>query len=426
LLDGTGRRALSAGPAVVRTAALGAGRTPLVTPASSLTVRGARLCTEISFDPAVACLDPADFTALSPHFAPFFPVSPEAGRLAVDLTWAVAGHEARMRPARPVSVAGDSSVALRIIVPPNTTGTRFGVALTDRRGRRAELGDVTVDGLPATGSMTAYWAQEVRVPLAAARGLDLAHVTELRLVARTGAGQAWLLDAWGWRAGTPAPRPVALPRIDLGETTVAEGAAGVRTATMPVIVTGRGTGQLRWWMDDPGSSRTVSRLVTVHPGDRRVTIPISWTGDSRWGGDDVLGIEAKAVRGVVVGDSRGSLTVREGGTLAWRIAVSARTEEPITVSYAVRPPATGPELSTADVDPGWLRAHALAEPLPARPLSQVRLALRVTVDPATGFAVLRIPTITDRRTEPDERVRLVGRAGLLPPTTDLRGTVTGG
>jgi hypothetical protein len=444
LLDGTGVRLGSAGVAVVRTEALGAGRTPLVTPQASLVVDGARLCREVSTDPATACLDPADSTEVSPHFAPFYPVSTEVDRLAVDLTWSAAGQAALLQPARPVSVTGDSAVALRIIVPPNTAGTRFGVAVTDRQGRHADLGDVAVDGLPATAGMTGYWGQEVRVPLGAAHRLDLGHITALRLVPRTATGQAWLLDAWGWRAGTPAPRPVALPRIDLGAATVAEGGAGTRTVLMPVTVNGRGTGQVRLWTVGRAPSRTVSRLVTVHPGDRRIAIPATWTGDSLWGAGEFRGIEAKAVHGVVVGTSQGGVTIRdddplpavtvtpiagrvaEGGTLAWRFTLSARIEDPITLSYSARPPAGGAELSAADIDPHWWRAHGVTEPVPALALSRVRLSLQVTLDPAARSTDLEIPTIADRAAEPDERVRLAGRRGVLPVTADLRGTVLNG
>jgi hypothetical protein len=307
MLDGSGAGAPSAGPAVVLSDALGAGRSPLLVPGATVVVHGARLCTEVTDDPVTACLG----TGTSPHFVPFHPVTREVGRLAVALTWTVAGRAASLRPARPQSVAGESAVDLRIIVPPNTTGTRFGVAVADREGRRADLGDVSVNGLPAGRGAAGYWGQEVRVPLAPARRLDLAHIAELRLTPRTASGHAWLLDAWGWRPGLPAARPVALPRVDVGALVVPEGDAGIRTATAPITVSGRGTGTVRLWVVDPDTSVSVSRLITVHPGDRTIRVRVTWSGNTRRNADGVRRVLAKAVHGLVVGTAQGSITIRD-------------------------------------------------------------------------------------------------------------------
>jgi hypothetical protein len=289
LLDGSGARAASAGPAVVHDDALGAGRTPLVLPGPAVVIRGARLCIEVAV--TAACLGAGE----SPNFARFAPVDPESGRFAIALAWSKAGGVASLRPPRPLSLAGDSAVDLRIIVPPNTAGTRFGVVIVDRDGRHANLGDVSLDGLPADGRMAAYWGQEVRVPLT--DGVDRWHVAELRLIARTRSGRAWLLDAWGWRPGLPAVMPVALPRIDLGSGVIS---AGRRRATVPVTVSGAGSGTIRLWV--AGRSELASRLVTVHAGER--SIPVPWMRSAS------LTVLAKAVRGVLVGRSRGRLRIR--------------------------------------------------------------------------------------------------------------------
>ena len=129
-------------------------------------------------------------------------------------------------------------------MPPNTTGTRLGVAVTDDRGRRVKLGEVVVDGLPGSDFATPYWAREVRVPL---KGLT--SIAELDLTPRTARGSALLIDAWGWRAGSPAPRPAALPRVDIGGLTVGAGSFGSRIYRVPVRVTGRGDGRVRVFLD---------------------------------------------------------------------------------------------------------------------------------------------------------------------------------
>ncbi|WP_212808421.1 hypothetical protein [Micromonospora endophytica] len=201
LLDGTGRRAPSADPARVLSHALGGNRTPLVIPQESTTFSGgARLCDQVTFDDTRSCLDPADPQSQLAHFVPFLGAAPEPDRHAVALSWSTANRPIRVAPARPVTVAGARDLALRVIVPPNTTGTRFGVSVVGPDGRRHPLGEVRLDGLPGTGNTTSYWAQEVRVPLRGAPD----RVAAIELTPRTATGQAWLLDAWGWQPGTPA------------------------------------------------------------------------------------------------------------------------------------------------------------------------------------------------------------------------------
>jgi hypothetical protein len=283
LLDGTGAAAPSAGSALVLAEALGGGRTPLFVPARSDVVRGARLCLEVT-----TCLGRHD-EVRCPHFVPLEPAATDPGRLAVALRWTAAGHAVSLRPAAAASVTGDSAVAMRIVVPPDAPATRFAVSVTDRYGRRAALGDVTVTGLPATAVTTAYWGQEVRVPLTAAAGLDRGHLTELRLTPETRAGAAWLLDAWGWRPGTPPPAATGLPRVDVA-------AAVVRRGEVVIPVTGRGAGLVRIFL---AGRTTTSQLVALHPGGGPITVRLD-----RRRPEMVL---AEAVRGAVVGSARRTL-----------------------------------------------------------------------------------------------------------------------
>ncbi|HEX2772529.1 MAG TPA: hypothetical protein VHN18_08890, partial [Micromonosporaceae bacterium] len=275
LLDGSGVRAPSAGPARVLSHAVGAARTPAVVPDHSLRVNGSgRLCEQVDPDPARSCLEPQGFGSPSPHFVPFGWLADEPGRYAVAMTWSAPGQAATLRPARPQPVRG--TLALRIAVPPNSTGTRFAVAATDSRGRRADLGEVRIDGLPGTDFVRPYWGQEVRVPL---KGLT--SIAELRLIPRGAAGSAWLIDAWGWQPGTPPPQPAVLPRIDIGSLAVDEGDSGTRTHYVPVKVTGHGHGQVRVFVYDHWTGESTSWVARVRPGDRTIPVPIRVTGDTR-------------------------------------------------------------------------------------------------------------------------------------------------
>ncbi|MEU8236359.1 hypothetical protein AB0C12_42775 [Actinoplanes sp. NPDC048967] len=438
LLDGTGVRAPSADPARVLSHAVGAGRTPAVLPDELPAVTGhGRLCEQVDPDPGRACLPPAEggFWGRSPHFVGLDMADDEPGRYAIEMTWAKPGEATGVRPVRPRPVAGD--LALRLIVPPGSTGTRIGVVATDRHGRSADLGTVTLDGLPYSANLPRYWAQEVRLPL---RGLT--SLAELRLVPRSAGGTAWLIDAWGWRPGLPAPRPVALPRIDAEDLTVDENDAGERTVQVPVRVTGRGAGRVRLILADSSTGRTRSWVAAVRPGRSTVPVPFTVEGDRLYGSDRSLVVKVKALRGVQVGSWIGRVRVRdddppprvtvepvddsvtEGDTLRWRITVSDTIEGRIYVDATFRPPGTEPQLSTTDVPPDWLTEAGGQEAEPSRPLSDLEhFGVWTQLTPDRLAAELTVPTIADELPEPVERIRLA-LSGSGHGLADL-GTVTG-
>ncbi|MET8150506.1 hypothetical protein ACIBSW_03500 [Actinoplanes sp. NPDC049668] len=295
LLDGSGVRARSADPARVLSHALGAGRTPAALPAPGVHVTGGRICAQVGRDPARSCLH--GWTTGSPHFATYRDIRPEAGRYALELAWSAPGTPVTMRPVSPAALAGARALALRLIVPPNTTGTRLGVALVDPGGARTGLGDVSLDGLPGSAATAAAWAQEVRVPLGGFRG----RVAEIELTPRTAGGRAVLLDAWGWRPGTPGARAAPLTRVDLGE--------GVRGWRIPAQVTGRGHGRVRLFLTD-GAAAVRSWMATVRPGMRAVAVPVAVRAGLRLSRDRRYGLNARAVHGTLVGDDQGELLVK--------------------------------------------------------------------------------------------------------------------
>ncbi|BCJ50339.1 hypothetical protein Asp14428_18140 [Actinoplanes sp. NBRC 14428] len=161
LIDGTGVSAPSAGPARVLSHAIGAARRPVIIPGPDLNVEGARLCEQVTGDLSRACQPRGeDEPPRSPHFMGYNYMEAEPGRWAVQLQ---AGKPAVLTPPQAAEAAG--GLAMRLIVPPNTTGNTFDVAVTDRSGRRVDLGAVSVDGLPGTRNTASQWAREVRVPL---------------------------------------------------------------------------------------------------------------------------------------------------------------------------------------------------------------------------------------------------------------------
>ena len=433
LVDGSGVRAPSADPARVLSHAVGGARTPFVIPdAATTTSGGARVCKNATVDAASACVEP-QVSWREPHFVTFNGIVEDPDRFAVVLS-----GPGVVSPARPVSLAGSQSLALRLIVPPNSTGSRFDIAVTDSQGRRASLGSVSLDGLPDTEVTSGLWAQEVRVPLPP-HGIDLNAVASLEI---TG-GEAWLIDAYGWRTGLPDPRPVALPRIDVGIMTVEEGDAGTREYQVPVSVSGDSARTVRLFVDQE-NGELAPTLVTVQPGQHTIRIPFEVTGNTRWSTGDDRVVLARAMQGTVSGGYVGGLIVRnddpepvvtitpdpdsvaEGGVLRWTATSSAVADSPLIRFGVPLAPTEGPELSSTDVDPAWFFQNTFGqEPEPSRPLSTTNLQ-PVMFIPAGGLtSELTVPTVVDNETEPAEHIRL--RLMTWPPggpEQEIIGTVT--
>ncbi|MEU6486141.1 hypothetical protein [Streptomyces sp. NPDC046887] len=430
LVDGTGRRAPSADPARVLSHAVGAGRGAGLLPDGAVTVAGGgRLCDAVAPGRS-ACLR-ENAPGQSPHFARWVPEH-EAGRRAVALSWKKPGTATRVAPAKPLSAKGAESLALRLAVPPNSSGTTFDVAVKDAAGKRAVLGNVRVDGLPGTDRTASYWAQEVRVPLTAAvrARLDLAKVASLELVPRSGSGQALLIDAWAWRPGTPAVSSAALTRVDIGRLTVKEGDSGVRTYQVPVRTTGKGKGTVRLYVVDSATGKTTGRVVQVGPGTEGIKVQMKVKGNKRYGWDEAQTMVVKAVQGAVVGSESGGVlaknddpmpkvtvrpvaaSVTEGAALTWRASLSAPADVDISAFGKLEPVTGGrPELSTADVDREWLAELVGEVPGTPVPLSRLDASLWLNIPAGQTSGELTVPTVKDTVAEPVEHVRIAALRG---------------
>lgn len=414
LLDGSGVRAPSAGPARVLSHAVGGARTPALVPDPSTGITGARLCQAVARAKADACLTGDEPERRSPHFVRFAGVDDEPGRYAIRLDGT---GTATLRPPAPASLAGAQQLALRLIAPPNTTGNRYGVAITDGAGQRVDLGEVSVDGLPPYRT-SAHWAQEIRVALPRPVG----ELAALELTPRQD-GSAWLVDAWGWQPGLPAPAPQRPSRVDVGRIAVVEGDSGTTTHQVPVEVSGQASGQVRFFLTDGVTGEQRSWVADITPSTRHIDVPVEVPGDTVYGGDRTWYLYAKAVRNTVVGVYDGGLDVREndpfptvtvepseataaeGEPLTWTIRLSVPAATPMGMFLTVVQAPTGPELSTTDVDPEWYRERTFDDPLPSRPLSQTRLNLYVTLEPGQTAAEFTVPTVRDDESEGAEHVR---------------------
>jgi hypothetical protein len=428
LLDGTGVRAPSADPARVLSHAVGGDRRPFVVPDTSTVASGsARVCAQVSPDPTAGC------GTRSPHFARFLFGTTEPERQAVALKWTAAGQAGVVTPAEPVSLHGSKQLAMRLAVPPSAPATRFDVAVTDHSGQKYALGAVSVTGLPGSDPLNALWAQEVRVPLPA----HLGRVVSLELVAESTSGEALLIDAHGYTKGLVPVVPARLGRVDAAVTSVLEGDEGTVTQNVAVTATGNGTRTVRLFYSDPANV-PVTRLVTLKPGEHRVDVPITYTGNTRWSADTLHPVGVVAIHNAVVGAAFGGVLVRnddpvpkltvtpvagsvgEGGTLHWRLTLSEAADSAfILIGVPVAP--GGPELSTTDVNAEWFFQNSGEDPAPSRALSSSGLQLWTVIPPGETSVDVEVPTVADDEAEGEEQIRLKFE-GLSPTGVDFEVT----
>ncbi|WP_394615645.1 alpha/beta hydrolase family protein [Lentzea sp. JNUCC 0626] len=430
LLDGSGVRAPSADPARVLSHAVGADRKSFVVPDGATGVSGsARVCQQTSRDAAIGCT-----TARSPHFVGFRGAVSQPERLAVTLKWTSAGQAGVVTPGAPVSLAGSRDLALRLAVPPNAAASKFGVAVTDHNGRKHALGSVSVAGLPGSDRTSSLWAQEVRVPLPHGLG----KVASLELVPESASGEAWLIDAYGWDKGLVPVVPTKLSRVDSVLTEVPEGDSGTQTRNVVITATGNGTRVFRLFYNEPGN-KPATKLVTLKQGEHQAEVPLTWTGNTRWGSDVLNPVQVQAISNAVVGSATGGLLVRnddpmpkltvtpvadsvaEGGKLKWKLTLSEPADSAFMFYGTPAAPASGAELSTTDVDPTWFEQNSGEKPLPARPLSATGLGIYVFINPGATSYEFEVPTVTDTETEGEEQVRLKFE-GFNPTGTDFEVT----
>ena len=473
LLDGTRVRATSAGRATVLVHSLGGRLTRLVSPgqtggtsvAPSVAARGgvrAGLCLGYAVHPTSRTGPPVcDTKAPSPHFLSFFSSAPkEATPRAVSAAWTRASGQAVLALPAPASLGRSTAIKLRVTAPPGSAAARFAVRITDVRGRTADLGELTVAGLPRSRWVRFAWAQELRLPLTAKvmRGLDRTRISTVTLIPRSRSGSVVLLDAWGWAPGASAAPGITLPRLDVGRIAVAEGGPGNRTVTVPITVTGASpvpaARVVRVAVLNPRTLTSTSSSVTLRHGQLAIPVPVKVPGNDVDDDDeDLVIVTVQAVSGLTAGDYvNGAViqdddptptitlispttTATEGQTLTWTVTFSKPSNRFFT-SYLrpVRPPAGTAELASDDVTAAWLSRWLLddVDLDPPKALSRLPLTGRVEMEPGQITATLSVPTAADARVEGPEQIWLAADqpdpddvpTALLPAGTVLTGTVT--
>lgn len=440
LLDGTPVRAASAGAAVVLTEAIGGKRrTVLIDPRSttrSATGRASTsVCAGFTLDGEPSCLGDV---APSPHWLQgHVPTT-----YALSASWRAAGGVLRAR----LPVARDLSASryldLRLIADPRIASSRFRVVLTDSRGRSVAAPDTTLRALVGSTSSRKAWAQTVRIPLAAFRGIDLRSIRAIAFRARSSTGHVYLLDAFGSRAGTArsSVSPTSVPRFEVTSTSVTLPADDqvhevpvtvrvigdvVRPARLLLAVQGAGGGPGKVQVRDLADG--VSEL-TVAPGTREIAFTIKALGSSVFSSEpDRVSVLVYAARDAQVSGYIGGADVRsnvpaptlavarpdievvQGRPMIWVLSLSAPARYGwYDMALAVQP-ASGTELTVADLLPVWVRDRAQSPALPdgsPAPLSQAELNLPVGMDMLVTTSVLEIPTARTSASTGDRTVSL--------------------
>jgi len=115
--------------------------------------------------------------------------------------------------------------------------------------------------------------------------------------------------------------------------------------------------------------------------------------------------------------------VPEAGGVTYDVSLAAPLEDAVFVGLEPIVPATGPELTTTDVDQDWFIANAYGEEvLPDRPLSQTGAFEWTGFEPGQTTATITVPTVADSVAEPAEHFS----ARLLMIEPDQRSTVPAG
>jgi hypothetical protein len=247
MFDGSAVSVPSAGNADVRSHALGGGlvtvRPDLDSTVSAGATADVRMCTGVSdSDDPAACQKRAS-SGRAPHWPSEFATGVPV-RQFLQVGWTAAGQSGGLDLDQTTDLSNDSRLDLRTIVDPRVGPVQVGVSLTDGGGNTAVLtpvGGGNLDPLPSGGfSLAKRWAQDLRVSLADASGIDLTQVTKVGLVSRNASGRVFLADVSATPVGGLSADPTpAVPVFSLGTVQQQEGNGTAKvTVDVPWTVTG--------------------------------------------------------------------------------------------------------------------------------------------------------------------------------------------
>ena len=272
-------------------------------------------------------------------------------------------------------------------------------------------------------------ARQLRASLRGTR-IDPRDITMIELIPRTPEGHFWLLDISA-RGSFAASDPIHLPRVSVGDVTVAEGDTGEYTINLPVTVEGAVTRRARLWVqltdyanfDQPTSGFP----LVLEPGATSASIPFTYRADDIFNPfPQLTQVTLLAQKNAVTGDYDGTVlveedepvpvltvdaarvTAAEGSSLTWTFRLSEPMANGGFWSIEFMPGAGRfPELDTNDVPASFLEQFGILPPEPAVALSTLGLFLSIEILPGERVATLSIPIAADGMAEPKEGVALV-------------------
>ncbi len=331
LFDGTRRRVQGVD---VHVSGLG-GHRVLVRPGVDADVsgaRGARVqgCTGRSDADDPRLCGRGIFWVRTPHW-PFAAESPPLPAVpsppAAEMSWTSAGARLDLTLDVPADFSGSTHLDARVVVDPARGPVQLGFRVVDDQGRAAVLtprNEGRLNPMPGpTRLLGRLWGQTLRAPLSQLDDgdgdgsdettVDLTAVRRVSVLASSATGRVWVLDAAGWRHGVAPPAATRVPRVDLADLAVPEGAGGPRTVDLPVTVDGELTSRARLAVQvlDLNGEPPPITVLRLRPGQRTATIPVGYVADNRREDDLELVVNTWALSGAVTGDRQGRVLIRD-------------------------------------------------------------------------------------------------------------------
>jgi hypothetical protein len=368
------------------------------------------------------------FFELTPHWTPMSFAETAPAPRALKVQWTESGGSVRI-PVSPGS-SGADALDFRIAGEPDAPPVELDVRVRDSSGAWKEVGRrLTLRSYHGPSPLGKIVARQLRASL---RGtpIDPRDITMVELIPRTREGRFWLLDISA-RSGFAASHPVHLPKVSVGDVTVAEGDAGQSTINLPVTVEGAVTRRARLWVqltdyanfDQP----TTGFPLVLEPGATSASIPFTYHADDVFNPfPQLTQVTLLAQKNAVTGDFDGTVlveedepvpvltvdaaqvTAAEGASLTWTFRLSEPMANGGFWSIEFMPAAGRfPELDTNDVPASFLEQFGILPPDPAVALSILGIFLSIEFLPGERVATLSIPIAADGVAEPKEGVAMV-------------------
>jgi len=277
----------------------------------------ARLCRGYAADDARTSCGRGLMFERTPHWLPSFSSRATPTASAAELRWTERGARAGLVARAPVDLGSSTHLDARVVVDPAAGPVRLAFRVTDVDGDAVVLEprlDGRLEPMPGPGRLLRrLWGQTLRAPLAGLdeAGVDRTAIASVELVSRNGSGRVWLLEASGWREGSPELGDTYVPRVNVLDVQAPEGGEGERVLDVPLTVTGVLTGttviEVQLVDELTGEAPTPMRVV-LEAGDDGGVIPISYVGDTTPGQDRRWTVNVWARSGAVVGRQQATAT----------------------------------------------------------------------------------------------------------------------